>query len=62
MYLLAGTINKYMGGRLVPAVRPGKDHHQMAPMLIEHLKSNNYEDKQDALGRKTAAFYKNYNR
>jgi hypothetical protein len=43
--MLAFTINKYMGARLVPAVRPGKDHEHMAPALVEHLKTNNYEDK-----------------
>ena len=41
-------------------MRPGKDYAHMAPRLINHLKENNYEDKQDALGRNTAKFYKNW--
>jgi len=48
------------GSNLSPSVRPGKEHYHMAPRLVEHLKANNYENKQDALGRRTAAFYKNY--
>lgn len=39
---------------LKPSLRPGKDHAHMAPRLINHLKTNNFEDKQDALGRRTA--------
>jgi len=31
----------------------------MAPSIILHLKENNYENKQDALGRRTANFYRN---
>lgn len=32
----------------------------MGGRLINHLKLNNYENKQDALGRRTGFFYKNY--
>ena len=41
-------------------MRPGKDHAHMGPRLIQHMMANNYENKQDALGRRTAYFYKNY--
>lgn len=49
-----------MGSTLTPSLRPGKEHAHMGPRLIDTLKQNNYENKQDALGRRTAAFYKNY--
>jgi hypothetical protein len=52
-------IMRWMGAMLYPSVRPGKDHAHMAPALINHLKVNNYENKQDALGRRTGFFYKN---
>ena len=45
---------------LFPSLRPGKDHAHMAPALITHLQDNNYENKKDALGRRTGQFYKNY--
>jgi hypothetical protein len=32
----------------------------MAPAIINHLKANNFEATPDALGRRTALFYKNY--
>ena len=50
---------RWLGTKLYPSVRPGKDHAHMAPALINHLKANNFENKQDALGRRTAYFYKN---
>ncbi len=53
-------LHSISGSQLFPAVRPGKDHAHMGPRLIEHLKLNNYENKQDALGRRTGLFYANY--
>jgi hypothetical protein len=32
----------------------------MGGRLINHMKENNFENKQDALGRRTGVFYKNY--
>ncbi len=32
----------------------------MAPRLVAQMKKDNYENKQDALGRRTGFFYKNY--
>jgi len=32
----------------------------MGPRLINHLKSNNFANKPDALGRRTAFFYRNW--
>jgi len=32
----------------------------MGGRLIGHMKANNYENKQDAVGRRTGAFYRNY--
>ena len=28
--------------------------------MINHMKENNFENKQDALGRRTGVFYKNF--
>lgn len=53
-------LHKKMGSMLVKSLRPGKDHAHMGGRLISHLKHNNYEDKQDHFGRRTAFFYKNY--
>ena len=61
-WFIATRLQKMAGAMLFPSLRPGKDHAHMAPRLINHLKENNYENKQDALGRRTAAFYKNFNR
>ena len=47
-------VMRWLGTKLYPSVRPGKDHAHMAPRLIEHLKANNFENKPDALGRRTA--------
>jgi hypothetical protein len=49
-----------MGSQLFPSLRPGNDHEHMAPRLIKHMKENNFENKQDALGRRTGTFYKNF--
>jgi hypothetical protein len=45
---------------MTPSLRPGKDHAHMGGRLINHMKENNYENKQDALGRRTGTFYKNF--
>lgn len=59
--LLLGTYtHSIAGSNLTPTVRPGKDHAHMAPRIISNLKSHNYEDTSDALGRRTGAFYKNW--
>jgi len=58
----ASRLHRMAGAHLYPSVRPGKDHAHMAPALFDHLKANNYENKQDALGRRTGAFYKNFQR
>ena len=55
-------LHKMVGSMLYPAVRPGPDHAHMAPRLLQHLKENNYENKEDFLGRRTAFFYKNFTR
>jgi hypothetical protein len=47
---------------MFPAVRPGKDHDHMAPKLLNHLKTHNFENTPDFLGRRTAFFYKNPSR
>uniref|UniRef100_A0A7S3CJI9 Uncharacterized protein n=1 Tax=Strombidium rassoulzadegani TaxID=1082188 RepID=A0A7S3CJI9_9SPIT len=59
-WLVARQCHLDMGSILVPAVRPGKDHHHMAPKLLGHLTANNYENKPDFLGRRNAQFYKNH--
>lgn len=60
VWFCAKTLQKWAGSNLYPSVRPGKEHYHMAPKLMDHLKANNYENKQDALGRRTGAFYKNF--
>jgi hypothetical protein len=45
---------------LFPSLRPGKDHAHMGGRLIGHMKANNYEAKDDALGRRNGTFYKNF--
>ena len=45
---------------MYPAVRPGPDHANMAPRLLNHIVSNNYDKKADFLGRKNGEFYRNY--
>ena len=45
---------------LYPAVRPGPDHAHMAPRLLNHLKENNYENKDDLFGRRNGQFYRNW--
>jgi hypothetical protein len=47
---------------MYPCLRPGKDHAHMGPKLLDHLKANNFENKTDMLGRRTAVFYKNFTR
>lgn len=59
-WALGAYLHKKAGSALFPSLRPGKDHAHMAPRLIGHLKENNFENKQDALGRRTGMFYKNY--
>ena len=59
-WLFAAYIHKTMGSTMTPSLRPGKDHAHMGGRLINHLNTNNYENKQDSMGRRTAAFYKNY--
>ena len=53
-------VHRKAGANLTPSVRPGKDHAHMAPRIISHLKTNNYENSTDALGRRSALYYKNY--
>lgn len=53
-------LQKIAGSMMAPAIRPGKDHEHMAPALMKHLREHNYENTTDALGRRTAAYYKNY--
>jgi hypothetical protein len=60
MWWFAQKLHRLAGANLYPCLRPGKDHAHMAPRLVEFLKKNNFENKQDALGRRTAFFYKNY--
>ena len=45
---------------LFPCVRPGPDHAHMAPKLLTHLVTHNYENIEDPFGRKNAFFYKNH--
>ena len=59
-WLFGAYLHKQMGSQLFPSLRPGKDHAHMGGRLISHLNTNNYENKQDALGRRTAMFYKNF--
>ena len=58
-WLVARKAHVDAGAMLYPAVRPGPDHHHMAPRLFNHLMENNYESAPDVLGRRTAIFYKN---
>ena len=60
VWAFGAYLHKKMGSQLFPSLRPGKDHAHMGPRLIGHLKENNYENKQDALGRRTGMFYRNY--
>ncbi len=60
LMILGVTTHRQIGSFLYPSVRPGKDHAHMAGKLISHLKENDYENKQDALGRRTGRFYKNF--
>ncbi|MFS8160009.1 MAG: hypothetical protein ACMG6E_07325 [Candidatus Roizmanbacteria bacterium] len=53
-------LSKWAGSCMFPSLRPGKDHAHMGPKLLNHLKVNNFENKPDALGRRTATFYKNF--
>lgn len=62
VWIMARTCHKWAGSILTPSVRPGKDHEHMAPRLINHLKANNYENKDDFFGRRNAQFYKNFTR
>lgn len=59
-WVFGAYLHKQAGSMLFPSLRPGKDHAHMGGRLIGHLKANNYENKQDALGRRTGAFYKNF--
>jgi hypothetical protein len=59
---MAMYLHKMAGALLYPSVRPGPDHAHMAPRLLQHLKDNNYENKEDFLGRRTGQFYKNWTR
>jgi hypothetical protein len=59
-WIFAQYLHRIAGSQLTPSLRPGKDHAHMGGRLIAHMKDNNYENKQDALGRRTAMFYKNY--
>ena len=43
-----------------PIVRGGKDHAHMAPKLINHLNTHNFEDMPDPWGRRNADFYRNF--
>jgi len=58
-WLFGAWLHKKAGAQPVPSVRPGRDHQHMGGALIRHLMDNNYEDKADFLGRRTAFFYKN---
>jgi hypothetical protein len=53
-------LHKQAGSMLTPSLRPGKDHAHMGGRLINYLKANNFENKQDSFGRRTGMFYKNY--
>ena len=53
-------LHKQAGSVLAPSLRPGKDHAHMGGRLISHMKANNFENKQDALGRRTGFFYKTF--
>ena len=59
-WCVARKCHKDAGAMMFPCVRPGPDHAHMAPRLVNHLKSNNYENSQDFFGRKNATFYRNY--
>ena len=59
-WLFGAYLHKQAGAIMVPALRPGKDHAHMGARIINQLKENNYENKQDALGRRTGAFYRNF--
>jgi hypothetical protein len=60
VWAFGAYLHKQAGSVLTPSLRPGKDHAHMGGRLIGHMKANNYENKQDALGRRTGLFYKNY--
>ena len=51
-WALGSYIMKLSGAALYPSLRPGKDHDHMAPRLMRHLKENNFEAKDDFLGRR----------
>jgi hypothetical protein len=59
-WLFGAYLHKKMGALLFPSLRPGKDHAHMGGRIINHLKENNFENKQDALGRRTGTFYRNF--
>jgi hypothetical protein len=60
VWAFGAYLHKQAGSTLTPSLRPGKDHAHMGGRLIGHMKANNYENKQDALGRRTGTFYRNY--
>ncbi len=62
LWFFSTFLSKWAGTVMYPCLRPGKDHAHMAPRLLDHLKVNNFENKPDALGRRTAMFYKNFTR
>ena len=58
-WAVAYISHKKGGSNLFPAVRPGPDHAHMAPKVIQYLKDNDFENKPDKFGRRSAAFYEN---
>ena len=59
-WLVLRHCHKQAGSNLFPCVRPGPDHAHMAPKILGYLKANNFENKPDKFGRKSAYFYKNF--
>ena len=59
-WLVARKCHSDAGAMLFPAVRPGQDHKDMAPRVLNHLVSNNYDKMPDRFGRKNGEHYRNF--
>uniref|UniRef100_A0A7S3IWT8 Uncharacterized protein n=1 Tax=Strombidium inclinatum TaxID=197538 RepID=A0A7S3IWT8_9SPIT len=60
VWCIARKAMKDAGVLMVPAVRPGPDHAQMAPKLIHHLQANDFAKQPDILGRRGGNYYTNW--
>ena len=56
-------MQRHIRGNLHAAVSPGKDNQEhMGPRLLKHLKANQYDKKEDFLGRRNGEFYATINK